>query len=411
VLRPAIEALALALGLGLLVGLQRERVDPRLAGLRTFPMITALGVVCALLAQAFGGWVVAGGFVALSATVVIGTLMAARRDELHAGITTEIAILVMFAVGALLVAGPREAGVIVGGGVAVLLHAKPMLRKVVERFSDEDVRGIMQFALVTLVILPVLPDRTFGPYDVLNPRDVWLMVVLVVGVSLAGYLAQRLLGSHVGAVAAGLLGGLVSSTATTIGFSRRTKSQPGFESMALMIVLLAITVLHARVIVEIAAVGQGVFGRIAPPVATAGAGALLLAVVAWTRTRRKDTPPATAKNPAELATALYFAGLYALVLLAVAAGREHFGESSTYVVAALSGATDMDAITLSTTRLANADQLDPDVAWRAILVASIANALFKVGAIWVVGSRALARAATLWLALHVAITVGVILLW
>jgi len=411
VLTHAIEALGLAVGLGLLVGLQRERADSRLAGLRTFPLITVFGVLCALLSQTFGGWVFAGSFAALAAVVVIGNLMAARREQYHPGITTEIAILVMFAVGAVLVTGPREVAVIVGAGVAVLLQAKPVLRGVLDRFSDEDVRGIMRLALVALVILPILPNRTMGPYDVLNPREIWFMVVLVVGVSFVGYLAQRLIGSHRGTIVAGLLGGLVSSTATTVGFARQTRAGAGLERMAMLVILLAVTVLHARVLIEIGVVGPGVFRVMAPPIAVSGAAVVILALFAWLRVRTESPSDAVTSNPAELKVAIWFAVLYAGVLLALAAGREHFGDQSVYVIALLSGATDMDAITLSSTRLATDGTLPADVAWRAVLIASIANAAFKTAMIWALGTRALGRMATAWLGIHVLVALAIVLVW
>lgn len=410
-LTTTLEALAMALGLGLLVGLQRERVESRLAGLRTFPIITVFGVLCALLAQTYGGWVIGAGVLALAAMVVAGNVLVAQDDDAPVGITTEVAILVMFAVGAVLFTGPMVVGVVVGGGLFVLLHVKPQLQRLVAAFSDDDVHAIMQFTLVTLVILPVLPDETFGPYGVLNPRNIWFMVVLVVGVSLAGYVAQRLVGERLGTLAAGLLGGLVSSTATTIGFARRTKSRAGFERLAAVVILLAATVLHGRVLVEIAVVAPGFLRAAAPPIAAAGAVAVILAIVAWTRVRHRETIDSKPENPAEMRSALLFAAIYAAVLLVTAAARDRFGDQSIYVVAVLSGVTDMDAITLSTARLANEGQIEPSVAWRAILLAAISNTLFKAGAVWVVGSRALASAVTVWFAVLAGATGAIVLLW
>ncbi|HKX27711.1 MAG TPA: MgtC/SapB family protein, partial [Blastocatellia bacterium] len=192
------QQLGVALGLGLLVGLQRESAASRLAGLRTFPLVTLFGSICALLATTFGGWVIAAGLMALASLILAGKLAEARADLPDLGLTTEVAMLLMFGVGASLIAGYRPVAIAVGGGAAVLLHYKGQLHEAVARLSSTDLKAIMQFALISLVILPVLPNRTYGPYSVLNPRNIWLMVVLIVGISLSGYIAYKFLGAKAG---------------------------------------------------------------------------------------------------------------------------------------------------------------------------------------------------------------------
>ena len=199
------QELGIALGIGLLVGLQRERTSSLLAGFRTFPLVTILGAVSAMLAQSFGGWIVAFGFLAVTGVVIVGNVVLLRKGDRDGGITTEVAILVMYAVGALLVVGSREIAIAVGAGVAVLLQFKQRLHGIASRLEDRDVIAMMQFALVSLVILPALPDRTFGPYDVLNPHQIWLMVVLIVGISLGGYVAYKLFGEGAGTALGGIL--------------------------------------------------------------------------------------------------------------------------------------------------------------------------------------------------------------
>ena len=164
--------LGIALGLGLLVGLQRERAEARLAGVRTFPLITILGSVCAMLAQSLGGWVIATSFIALAGMIIIGDILTIRDSQAPHGLTTEIAMLVMFAVGAYLVVGHEEVAIAVGGSVAVLLQFKGQLHGFAARLGDTDIKAIMQFALISLVILPVLPNQTYGPFAVLNPRQI-----------------------------------------------------------------------------------------------------------------------------------------------------------------------------------------------------------------------------------------------
>jgi len=247
--------LGVALGLGLLVGLQRERTASRVAGFRTFPLITALGALCALMAQSFGGSIVAVGLAALAAIVVIGNLALIKGGEIDPGLTTEAAMLVMYCVGAYLVVGQMAAAIAMGGVVAVLLHLKPQMHTLARALGDRDFKAVMQFVVVTLVILPVLPNRAYGPYQVLNPFHLWLMVVLVVGISLSGYVIYKCFGDKAGTFVGGILGGLISSTATTVPayeVYRRAfeTSQVGLASaigVTLAILIFGVTLLITRI--------------------------------------------------------------------------------------------------------------------------------------------------------------------
>src|SRR5499426_1334578 len=218
--------LVIALGLGLLVGLQREYADSQLAGIRTFPLVTILGVVCAMLAQSFGGWVIAAGLIAVAGLIVVGNLEKFHAGPADPGLTTEIAMLLMYGVGAYVVVGPETIAIAIGAGAAVLLQYKGQLHGMARKLGDEDLRAIMQFVLMSLVILLVLPNRTYGLYAVLNPREIWLMVLLIVGLSLAGYITYKFFGEHAGLLLGGILGGVISSTATTVSYARRTAHDP-----------------------------------------------------------------------------------------------------------------------------------------------------------------------------------------
>jgi uncharacterized membrane protein (DUF4010 family) len=197
--RQTLVKLGIALAIGLLVGLQRERAASQVAGVRTFPLITLFGAVTALAATTLGAWVVSAGMLALAAMLVVANVAKMRRDDIDPGLTTEVAALLMYAVGAYLVAGRTAAAVVVGGAVVLLLHLKQPLHRFVRAMGDRDVTAIMQFALITFVILPVLPDKSYGPFGVLNPHRIWWMVVLIVVISLGGYVAYKLLGVLAGA--------------------------------------------------------------------------------------------------------------------------------------------------------------------------------------------------------------------
>jgi uncharacterized membrane protein (DUF4010 family) len=304
------------------------------------------------------------------------------------GVTTEVAILVVFAMGCLVGTHVTEA-VIVGGAVAILLHYKGPLHRFVERLGADDLRAVIRLALLGLVILPALPDRPYGPYGVLNPFRIWLMVVLIVGISLGGYAAFRLLGARGGTLLGGILGGLISSTATTVSNARRAKEQPAHAGAAAALIVIASCVVFGRVLLEVALVAPRIFGSVAPPLAAMMALMALLAAAAFRRGTGGGAGAVDEKPPAELRTAIVFGLLYAVVLLLVALAREHAGAGGLYAVACISGLTDMDAITLSTAELAERSALDPRTAWRLILVGAMANLVFKGAVVAALGSREL----------------------
>jgi uncharacterized membrane protein (DUF4010 family) len=381
--------LGIAVGLGLLVGLQRQRTDARLAGFRTFPLVTLLGALCGLLAETQGGWVVAGGFGGLALVMLGGDLPLLRGGEERPGVTTEVALLVMFAVGAYLMKGATAVAIASSGMVAVLLHLKPQMHSLAARIGDQDFTAIMQFALISLVILPVLPDRAFGPFLVLNPFRIWLMVVLIVAISLGGYVAYKWVGVRAGAWASGVLGGVISSTATAVSVARRTKEAGAKPDVAAFVILVASSVVFVRVGLLIGATSPGFLGAAWGPLATLFAVLMLTGVA---NLRRADPTPAVAPeqgNPTELKPALLFGVLYAVVQLAVAAANEYFGRRGLYAAAAISGLTDMDAITLSVTHLVGTAEIGPATGWRLIVVAAMANLVFKAVAVAVLGERRL----------------------
>lgn len=384
--------LAIAAGLGLLVGLQKERADSPLAGLRTFALVSLAGAVAVIVGETTTPWVVVGGLVAVAGMMVTGNVVLVHSDGGDdPGQTTEVAVVLMYLIGAMVVAGSREVAIVLGGSTAMLLHLREELHTWVDRLSDSDVRAIMQFVVISLVILPVLPDRTYGPYDVINPRQVWWMVVLIVGLNLAGYAAFRLFGRRAGTALAGVLGGVISSTATTISYARQTKTDPERDAVAVLIVWIASGVVFLRVMLEIGAVAPEFLPIAAGPLAIMLAVFLALAVVRWRSADEPGESPLEPGNPSELKPAILFGALYAVVLLVLAAAEDMLGNRGLYAAAFLSGLTDVDAITLSTARLVATDGLDPSTGWRVILVGALSNLVFKIGMAATLGSARFAR--------------------
>jgi uncharacterized membrane protein (DUF4010 family) len=383
--------LAIALGLGLLVGLQKERAESPLAGLRTFALVTLTGAVAALVGGVTSPWVVGAGLLAVTVLMVVGNVILIKGAGTDPGQTTETAIVLMYLIGALVVLGPREVAIVCGATVAMLLHLRQELRSWVDRLSDRDVRAIMQFVVISLVVLPVLPDQTFGPYDVINPRQVWWMVVLIVGLNLAGYGAFRIMGSGAGTALAGLMGGIISSTATTVSYARQTRAEAGMDATAVVIVWIASSVVFVRIILEIAAVAPSFLPVAAPPLLLMFGLFALIAAAIWRSATSPSASPLQPGNPSELKPAILFGLLYAFVLFVVAAGQDLLGDAGLFAAAAVSGLTDVDAITLSTSRLVATERLDPSTGWRLVLIAILSNLVFKLVMAASLGSPAFAR--------------------
>jgi uncharacterized membrane protein (DUF4010 family) len=388
--RDVLIRLGISLGLGLLVGLQRERKGDELAGIRTFSLLTLFGTLLAFVGmQLDTPWAVPTGALALGILMAVGFYIKTRNNQNQLGLTTEIAALLMYGLGAYLAKGDLIVGLVLGGAVVLLLYWKEVLHGFVRRLGDKDVSAIMQFVLLALVILPVLPFQKMGPYDFFNPRETWLVVVLVVGISLGGYVLYRTLPPSVSAIVGGGVGGLISSTATTVSYSRRAGADPESAPLAAQAIMMANTVSVVRILALLVIVGgEPCFPLLQPVSVMAGLLAVLTLMTFWLgRHAHATLPPQT--NPTELKAALFFAALYTVVKLATAWGKATFGAAALYVVGAISGLTDVDAITLSMSQSMRSDTVAANVIWRVIVIAILANLVFKGGCVLVLGSSRL----------------------
>ncbi len=410
-LQPGIDqrliGLGIAIAVGFIIGLEREWAGNAPVGVRSFSLIGAFGGLAGLLLDEAGAWPIAAGLVALA--VLLGINQYRRK---HHGNTTMIAALIVFLGGAAAVAGYWPHVIVTGGAIMVLLHWKRPLHSWVERIGDRDFEIIVRFVLISLVILPVLPNQTYGPYDVFNPFNTWLLVVLIVGINLAGYVAFRVVGSGAGAWLAGLLGGLVSSTATTIGYAGMTRRRDSLAAVAVLVILVASTVVYARVIIELSVVSPTLVPVILWPSIAFSLVLLALSIIAHYRAR--GTPIGDAPetgNPAQIRLALSFGAIYVIILFVVAAVRDRLGEDAILAVALVSGLTDVDALTLSVGRLHGDGKIGADIAWRAVFLATLANLAFKTAAAAILGSATLRR----WILVTGASAVGagllLLLLW
>ncbi|MCL4472097.1 MAG: MgtC/SapB family protein [Candidatus Thermoplasmatota archaeon] len=382
-----------ALALGLLMGLERERNPAAKAGLRTFALTALLGVLAAHLATALDElWLVAVGLLLVGAMMIAAYLHAPQQPEGDPGTTTVAALMLCYGLGVLVWQNEIQLAVMLGIAATMLLYFKPELRGFSQRMSRHDLLSILQFAVLALIILPLLPNQDYGPYGALNPYQIWWMVVLIVGVGLAGYAALRLVGQQRGAVMLGLLGGLVSSTATTLSFSRHARASSEMAPVAVIVIVLANLVVLVRLGVLVAVLAPGVLTQLLP-VLIGGlvAGAFGAAYGVYRLQPQGELPALAMGNPTELRPALGFGLLYAVVLLAAAWLSDWLGARGLYAVALVAGLTDVDAITLSSLRLYNLDKLPVTLVVNVVTLAVLANLAFKSALTLTIGGWHMAR--------------------
>ena len=404
-----------ALGLGLLLGLERERkrdAELLFGGVRTFALIALLGALGAFLERELNqGWLVLAAFLAVSALVVVSYTTTAARGEL--GITTEISALLAFIVGAL--CGWDKVGVasVVTVVCLLLLTLKDYLHRLARRVELEDVEATLKFAVISVIILPLLPNETFGPppLDVINPYKIWLMVVLIAGLNFLGYVLVKVFGNEHGLVVTGILGGLVSSTAVTLSFSQRSRHEPAMSSAFVLAIVVAWTIMFLRVVVIVGMVNPALAGGLGMALGLMAAAGLLVSLVLWRRTRfhgKGVVTPGT--NPFELGEAIKFGLLFGVVTVVARAAEVYLGETGLYIAGALAGLTDVDAISLSMANLAAAEPENLTIAARTIVIAVISNTLTKTGMAVFLGAPSLRRTLLLaTLPLLIAAAVGAVI--
>ena len=387
-----LEAFATALGIGLLVGLERERRPDSAAGLRTFALVAMLGCLFALLGEKTGGpWMLVVGLLVISVAMVASNF-SAQQEEKFRGFTSEAAIIITYGLGAAVWFGYATLAVMLAIATTVLLYFKAELRNISEKMTTKDINSILQFAVLSLVILPILPSQDYGPYNALNPRQIWWMVVLISGLALAGYLALRIVGARHGAALLGIFGGLASSTATTMMFSRHARELGHLVRMAAIVILIANVMVMIRLGLVSSVVAPALITQIATVFACGIVPGVVMSLYGWKILNAAgDLPMPEVKNPTELKTAISFGLLYAVVLLASAWLQDIAGNKGLYIVALASGLTDADASVLSTLRMFNLEKISSGEAVIAVTLALIANLVFKIGLVITIGGGKLAR--------------------
>jgi uncharacterized membrane protein (DUF4010 family) len=392
------ERLAVALAIGLLIGLERgwktrELLEgQRVAGVRTFGVIGLLGGLSAVLTLLTNALTLGAALLGMTALLGLNHWYTLHRGE-DIGSTTIIAAQATFALGAL--AGFGELTVAASAAVVLtlLLGVKTQLHGIVARLEERELMAVLQLLIISVVLLPVLPDQGYGPYGALNPYRIWWMVVLIAGLSFLGYIAIKTVGARRGVLLTGFMGGLASSTVTAINLARLARNSKEAAASPLLAAgaVGAVATMFPRVLVIVAVVAPDLLPALAWPLGLATVTALAATAWRWRHGEALSEPGALQpRNPFELRMALQFAALLTVVMLLARALKAWAGDTGLYVLAGISGLTDVDAITLSLAAMVGDQETTASVATLGIVLAAVANTLVKPILVTVVGARRMA---------------------
>ncbi len=384
-----------AVGIGFIIGLEREHAALKdgtetFAGIRTFIFVVLLGFIAAtsffLLSPL--------AYVAILSSVVILTgisyFITASKGEI--GATTEFSVLIGFLLGTLLLLGKMEISLAITVIVVVLLSAKLRLKSFVGEITAEELYDFIRFVVIALLIYPFLPNETYGPYEVINPREIGRVILLTSGLGFVGYLMMKFLGPRRGILISGIVGGLISSTAVTWVFSKKSRENEDLSHSCAVAILAASSIMAFRVLVWTFIFNRSLFNAIAPSIALVFIAAIVVTLVIYYNYRRRTVIETNIRQgkPLDLPGALVFGTIYTIILLIVSYANANMGDSGLMISSAIAGLSDIDAITITVSKLAHAS-LELSTATDAVLVAMISNTLVKTGiGIWA-GSNTLRR--------------------
>jgi uncharacterized membrane protein (DUF4010 family) len=382
-----VQKLAIAILIGGLIGLEREHARPQeektFAGIRTFPLIAIFGFTSALISTITSYWVYLALFLGFALLVSIAHFFSAKEGRL--GGTSEITIFIVFLLGSLVFWNFLILAAVIAVIVVLFLSLKLQLHTFVGRVSAEDIYATVKLAIITVIILPLLPDAAYDPLGVLNPRHIWYMVILVSGLSFIGYILIKVLGKDKGIPITGLMGGLVSSTAVTFSLSRKSSESKQLSGSSAVGIMYASAVMYLRIffitlIINISLIADLWIPMLIFAVTGAAAGLFISSKI-----NTKDSQDVEIKNPFELKSALLFGLAFGIILFAAKAAEEYIGEGGVYAASALAGFTSVDAIIISVANLSRS--FTSDAAVISIIIATISNNIFKSIITVVYGTR------------------------
>jgi uncharacterized membrane protein (DUF4010 family) len=387
--------LTTSIGIGFLIGMERqfskETLEQReqFAGIRTFTMVSIFGFISALLSTLMGEWIFGLTLVCVFAFVIVSYLQVSKLPG-NKGATSEFALLITFSLGALVFLKMFLFALIIMVVMLLLLAFKPTLHLFVAKLKRKELLAIILFVVMSALVIPFLPNKNFGPYKLWNLKEIWQMLLLVSGTSLLGYMIAKFIGPR-GTMIAGLVGGLVSSTSVALTFSRKSKEtgQKTSSFFYAMGIISACTIMFPRILFEVYIINFELANQLWIPIMLISTAGFASTAFIYKYNKNNHTSnEIDLKNPLDLSTALKFAILFAAVQWLVKYSSIHFGDNGTYMAGAISGITDVDAITLSMAKMAKSG-LDSSIAINTIIIAALTNTLVKFGMVILVASTEL----------------------
>lgn len=379
--------LLVACGIGLLLGLEREHAaiikkQPIFAGIRTFVLLTLTGFTGAAMHFLLSPWIFVVILLSVIALTSISYWITAIKGDI--GATSELAGILAVILGALTFLGYIELSLMITVIVLVLLSTKMQLMNVIGKISQEEIYALVRFVIVALLIFPFLPNENYGPYDVINPREIGWVIILTSGLGFLGYVLMRVLGANKGILLTGILGGLVSSTMVTWVFSKKSKEGDSLNSLYTSAILAACTIMVVRVALWVFLFNKLLLVGLAVPLSILFLTAAGASVYFYLRTKKdgKTESQLPLGKPLEMTNAILFGVLYVAILLVITYANDYFGDEGIFITSGIAGLSDVDAISISISKM-SVITLSAKTAQNAILIATLANTISKfVIALW-----------------------------
>ena len=379
--------LSVTCGIGLLLGLEREysalaKKEQVFAGIRTFVLLTLAGFTGTALGFLIAPWVFAVILVSVMTLTAISYWISSNKGDI--GTTSELAGLLAVILGALTFLGYIEISLMITVIVLVMLSSKIQLMNVIGQITQDEIYALIRFVVVALLIFPFLPNENYGPYDVINPHEIGLVIILTSGIGFLGYVLMRVLGAHKGILLTGIVGGLVSSTMVTWVFSKKSKEDETLNSLYTSAILAAGTIMVVRVFLWVFLFNKKLLVGLILPLSilfltAAGATIYFYLRNKMDKTKENNLPLG---KPLEMTTAILFGILYVGILLVISYAHEYFGNEGIFVTSAIAGASDVDAISISISKM-SAVNISAKTAHNAILIATLSNTIAKFAiALW-----------------------------
>jgi len=377
-----------AVFIGLLIGLERERKrkkgDLAFGGIRTTPLISILGFIAALVSGVTSIYVFIAVFLGFAMLVGISYHRAAETGE--TGATTELTFIIVYLLGALVFWNYMLISAVIAVILMIFLTFKPQFRSFAFRIEDEDVYATIKFAIITIIILPLLPDQTYDPFEVLNPRKIWFLVILIAGINFVGYILFKWIGAKKGILLLSVLGGIASSTATTLSFTERSKVAPGLSRNFAAGIVLASTIMFPRILMIVYFLNSTLAEKLFIPVGVIFIAGLISSLLLFRTKEKIKLDGITLSNPFRLLFAVKFGLIFAAILLFASVAQHYLGNQGIYLSSLFSGFADVDAVALSLAEISGS-KITPEVALSGVLIAFFANTIVKAGIAVFFGSK------------------------